>query len=323
MCRSVKWSLKLMLAIGAALPASFAGAQAYPSKPIRIVIPYAPGGGAELQTRLITGKMSELLGKPIIIDNKPGGGTTIAGAFVAKAPADGYTLLSAYSSMLTAAATMKDLPFNVLKSFTVISWLYEVPSILVVPETSPARSVRDLLELARKSPTQLSYGSTGVGGTQHLNAEMVLLAAQAKGVHIPYKGTAEAATALLSQQIDFAFVDNTIRQQIKAGKVRALAVTSINKWAGLPDVPTLQEAIGVSGASTRNYYMLPLGTPPALVGQLNAALVKVLRTPDLEEKVTANGSTIMATTPEEGARYYSAEYATYEKLVKDIGLKVE
>ena len=313
----------LMLMLGLALSLGPAWGQAYPTKPVRVVIPYAPGGGAELQTRLVTGKIAEIWGQPVIIENRPGGGTTIAGAYVAKAAPDGYTILSGYSSMLTAAATMKDLPFDVLRSMIVVSWLTEVPSILAVPASSNARSVKDLMELARKAPTLLSYGSTGLGGTQHLNAEMVLLAAQAKGVHVPYKGTAEAGAALLGGQIDFAFVDNTIRALMKAGKIRALAVTSGKRWQVLPDVPTLQESIGMSGASTRNYYLLPAGAPMPLVNQINAAIVKALRSTDLEEKVTANGYVIVASSPEEGARYYQAEYQAYEKVVKDIGLKIE
>ena len=313
----------LMLMLGLALSLGPAWGQAYPTKAVRVVIPYAPGGGAELQTRLVTAKIAEIWGQPVIIENRPGGGTTIAGAYVAKAAPDGYTILSGYSSMLTAAATMKDLPFDVLRSMIVVSWLTEVPSILAVPASSNARSVKDLMELARKAPTLLSYGSTGLGGTQHLNAEMVLLAAQAKGVHVPYKGTAEAGAALLGGQIDFAFVDNTIRALMKAGKIRALAVTSGKRWQVLPDVPTLQESIGMSGASTRNYYLLPAGTPMPLVSQINAAIVKALRSTDLEEKVTANGYVIIASSPEEGARYYQAEYQAYEKVVKDIGLKIE
>lgn len=298
-------------------------AQAFPARPVRVVIPYAPGGGAELQTRLVAGKLAELWGQPVLVENRPGGGTTIAGAYVAKAPADGYTILSAYSSMLTAAVTMKDLPFDVARSLTVVSWLTEVPSILVVPAASPAQSVKELMDLARKSSRQLSFGSTGLGGTQHLNSEMVLLAAQAKGVHIPYKGTAEAGTAILSQQVDFAFVDNTIRPLIRSGKARALAVTSTKRWPAMPDVPTLQESIGMSGASTRNYYLVPAATPAPLVAQINAAVVKALRSPDLEEKVNANGYNIIANSSEEATRAYLAEYATYEKLVKDIGLKPE
>lgn len=316
--------LVVAVVVGVALSgATAARAQTFPVKPVRIVIPYAPGGGAELQTRLVAGKLAELWGQPVLLENRPGGGTTIAGAYVAKVPADGYTILSAYSSMLTAAVTMKDVPFDVARSFTVITWLSEVPSILVVPAASPAQGVKDLIELARKSPRQLSFGSTGLGGTQHLNSEMVLLAAQAKGVHIPYKGTAEAGTAILSQQIDFAFVDNTIRPLVRSGKARALAVTSTKRWPTMPEVPTLQESIGMSGASTRNYYLVPAATPAALVAQLNATVVKALRSPDLEEKVSSNGYNIVANSSEEATRAYLAEYAVYEKLVKDIGLKPE
>ncbi len=297
--------------------------QAYPTKPVRVIIPYAPGGGAELQARLVTGKLSEIWGQPVIIENKPGGGTTIAGTFVARSAPDGYTISSAYSSLFTAALLMKEPPFDLEKSFTAVAWLTEVPAILAVPASSPAKTVKELLELARKTAKQLSYGSTGLGGSQHMNAEMVLRAGGAQAVHIPYKGTAEAGTALLSEQIDFSFVDQSIRQLMKGGKVRALAVTSARRWHALPDVPTMQESIGVAGVSTRNMYLVPAATPMALVNQINAAIVRALRSPDLEEKFLAAGYNIVASTPEEAARFYQSEYQTYAKLVKDLNLPVQ
>ena len=315
--------IRLVLALGLVLPCTCSWGQTYPGKPVRLVIPYAPGGGAELQARFVTAKLAEIWGQPVIIENKPGGGTTIAGAYVAKTAPDGYTILSSYSSLLTAALTMKDLPFDVIKSFTAVSWLTEVPSILVVPGGSAVITVRDLLELAKKAPKQLSYGSTVLAGSQHLNAEMVLLAAHAKAVHVPYKGTAEAGTALLGQQIDFAFVDQSIRQLMKTGKVRALAVTSTKRWSALPDVPTLQESIGVAGVSTRNLYLVPAATPMSVVNQINTAVVRALRSPDLEEKMTAAGYNIVASTQEEAARFFLAEYATYDKLVRQLGLTAE
>ena len=315
--------IRFALLLALVTPFATAWGQAWPNRPVKVVIPYAPGGGAELQARLVTGKLTEIWGQPVIIENKPGGGTTIAGAYVAKSAPDGYTISSAYSSLFTAGLLMKDLPFDLVKSFTAVSWLTEVPSILAVPASSPAKNVKELLEYARKAPKQLSYGSTGLGGSQHLNAEMILQAGQAKAVHIPYKGTAEAGTALLSEQIDFAYVDQSIRQLMKSGKVRALAVTSSKRWSALPDVPTMQEAIGVSGVSTRNMYLVPSATPTALVNQINAGIVKALRSPDLEEKFIAAGYNIVASSPEEAASFYQAEYQTYAKLVKDLDLKAE
>jgi len=297
--------------------------QAFPTKPVKVIIPYAPGGGAELQARLVTGKLSEIWGQPVIIENKPGAGTTIAGTFVARSAPDGYTISSAYSSLFTAALLMKEPPFDVEKAFTPVVWLTEVPAILAVPAGSPAKTVKELVELARKAPKQLSYGSTGLGGSQHMNAELVLRSGGAQGVHVPYKGTAEAGTALMAAEIDFSFVDQSIRQLIKGGKVRALAVTSAKRWHALPDVPTMQESIGVAGVSTRNMYLVPSATPMAVVNQINAGIVKALRSPDLEAKFIGLGYNVVASTQEEAARFYQAEYQTFAKLVKDLNLPVQ
>ena len=315
--------IKFMLLLGLACPFLPAWGQAFPTKPVRVIIPYAPGGGAELQARLVTGKLSEIWGQPVIIENKPGGGTTIAGTFVARSAPDGYTISSAYSSLFTAALLMKDPPFDLEKSFTPVIWLTEVPAILAVPASSPARTVAELVELAKKAPKQLNYGSTGVGGSQHMNAEMVMRAGGAQAVHVPYKGTAQAGTALMAGEIDFAFVDQSIRQLMKGGKVRALAVTSTKRWQALPDVPTMQESIGVAGVSTRNMYLVPSATPMPLVNQINAAIVKALRSPDLEAKFIDAGYNIVASTQEEAARFYQSEYQVYSKLVKDLGLKAQ
>lgn len=298
-------------------------AASFPSKPIVIVVPQTPGSAGDIYSRLYSQKITETTGWRMVVENKPGGGTTIAGTFVARAAPDGYTISSAYSSLFTAALLMKERPFDLEKAFTAVAWLTEVPAILAVPASSPAKNVKELLELARKTPKQLSYGSTGLGGSQHMNAEMVLRAGGAQAVHIPYKGTAEAGTALLSEQIDFSFVDQSIRQLMKGGKVRALAVTSAKRWHALPDVPTMQESIGVAGVSTRNMYLVPAATPMALVNQINAAIVKALRSPDLEEKFLAAGYNIVASTPEEAARFYQSEYQTYAKLVKDLNLPVQ
>ena len=312
---------KFMLLLGLAFPLLSAWGQAFPTKPVRVIIPYAPGGGAELQARLVTSKLSEIWGQPVIIENKPGGGTTIAGTYVANSAPDGYTISSAYSSLFTAALLMKDPPFDLEKSFTPVVWLTEVPAILAVPGSSPARTVAELVELAKKAPKQLNYGSTGVGGTQHMNAEMVMRAGGAQAVHVPYKGTAQAGTALMAGEIDFAFVDQSIRQLMRGGKVRALAVTSIKRWQALPDVPTMQESVGVAGVSTRNMYLVPAATPMPLVNQINAAIVKALRSPDLEAKFIEAGYNIVASTQAEAARFYQAEYQVYSKLVKDLDLK--
>ena len=314
---------QFVLFVGLIFPFFPAWGQAFPTKPVRVIIPYAPGGGAELQARLVTGKLAEIWGQPVIIENKPGGGTTIAGTFVARSTPDGYTISSAYSSLFTAALLMKDPPFDLEKSFTPVVWLTEVPAILAVPSSSQAKSVKELLALAKSTPKQLSYGSTGMGGSQHMNAEMVLRAGGAQAVHVPYKGTAQAGTALMAQEIDFSFVDQSIRQLMKSGKVRALAVTSIKRWDALPDVPTMQESIGVPGVSTRNMYLVPASTPMPLVNQINVAIVRALRSPDLEAKFIEAGYNIVASSQEEAARFYQAEYLTYVKLVKELGLQAQ
>ena len=297
----------------------------WPDKTVRMIVPAPPGSAPDGQVRLIGQKLSETWSQPVVIENVVGAAGNIGTDRVAKAAPDGYTFLYNTIGPIAVNPTLMagKMPYDVEKDLIPVSLATKTPNFITVHPSVPANNMQELIALAKTKPGVLNYGSSGTGGVSHLAGELFDADHLIKMTHVPYKGTAEAGAALLGGQIDFAFVDNTIRALMKAGKIRALAVTSGKRWQVLPDVPTLQESIGMSGASTRNYYLLPAGAPMPLVNQINAAIVKALRSTDLEEKVTANGYVIVASSPEEGARYYQAEYQAYEKVVKDIGLKIE
>ncbi len=301
-----------------------APAQKFPDRVVKIVIPFPPGGSAEAQGRVIAQKLSEIWGQPVIIDNKPGAGTTIAANFVAKAPADGYTLYLTYVLAHSVSAGMySNLPYEPVKSFAPISLITSVPYVIASHPAVVATTLRELVDLARAEPGKLSYASSGTGAGPHLAAEMFLSRAGIQIVHVPYKGANPAITALLGGQVELTVNDASVLPQIRAGKMRGLAVTSAKRWSQLPDVATVAES-GFPGYEvvSEGIILAPAGTPKAIVDQTNAALRVAMASPDVQRLLAVQGVEPQVSSPEELEARLSSEVVKYGQIVRQLKLTV-
>jgi len=318
------WILAGLMA--AMLPISPAlGQDNFPSRPIKIVVPFPPGGSSDSVARLLANGMREKLGQPVIVDNKAGAGTVIGTEAVAKSPADGYTLLWMTTPFAINASLAKSLPYDTFKDLTPVIDVVEMPLVMIVNPSSPAKSVRDLVQMAKKSPGKLSYGSSGNGGSPHLAMEMFKSMTGVFINHIPYRGSAPSVQDLIAGQTDV--VMDTIfltTPQVQAGKARALAQTGTKRSAYLPDVPTMREA-GVEGYEATSWLALaaPGGTPSAVVQKLNAAANEVLKSTAIREQLTKQGLEILAGTPEDSARHLRVEVEKWGRAVKSSGAKAD
>ena len=306
--------------------AGAAAAQPYPAKPIRIVSPFAPGGGVDFTARIVGQKITEALGQPVIVDNRAGAGGVIGTEAVAKAAPDGYTLLLGSAGPMTILPGLSTkLPYDPLKDFAPITLVTSMPFVLVVHPSLPVKSVQDLLALARARPGQLNFASPGNGTTTHLAAELLKTLANVNLVHVPYKGVAPAVTDLLAGQVQFMSGDlSTVMPQVRAGKLRALAVTSAKRSTQVPDLPTIAEA-GVPGYDASGWFgvLAPAATPIEIVTRLNTTIVKGISTPESREKLAALGGEVVGNTPAEYAAFLREDLAKWSKLIKTIGLKPE
>ncbi|HUN70242.1 MAG TPA: tripartite tricarboxylate transporter substrate binding protein [Burkholderiales bacterium] len=320
----MKRKILLSAVLAAAVPLA-AIAQAYPSKPIRIISPWAPGGPAEGVARVVTVKMSEALGQPILIEAKPGANGTIGTAYVAKAAPDGYTiLLSHLGPTAISPALQKDLPYDSLKDFEPISQVVAGPTLLVVRNDLPAHNVKELVAYAKANPGKLSYGSVGVGSTTHLAGELLNMLAGIDTVHIPYKGSTPILTDLMGSRVDMAFIGiSGSIQQAKAGQVRAIAISTLKRSPNFPDIPAVSET--VPGFELNSWYgmMAPAGTPKAIVNRLQQEVANAVKKPDVIEWMKQNGLDPVGSTPEEHAAHIRAELAKWAKIVKDAKVKTE
>ena len=316
------------LAIGCTLGSTLGStgfAQSYPSKPVRLVVPFPPGGSAEAQARILAQKLGEIWGQPVVLDNKPGAGTTIGANFVAKAPADGYTLMMAYViSHTTAPSLYRSLPYDPIKSFAPVSLVVTQPLIVAVNASSPFGSLQALIETARAKPGVLSYSSSGTGVSPHLAAEILRAQADIQWVHVPFKGTSPALVAILGAQVDFGMQDAAALSNIQAGKLRALAVTTPNRWSQLPNVPTIAES-GFPGFDVTSGAMVlaPAGTPRELIDVINAAIRRALAAPDVQQRYEAQGFDVTASTPDALGALLPVELAKYTRIIKALGLTAE
>ena len=315
------------IAIGAAvlIVAQAAGAQGYPNKPIRVVLPFPPGGAADTLIRPLTPKLNDLLGQQIVADPRPGANGNIAADIVAHAPADGYTLLFGNSSLPISVSLYDKLPFDVTKDFTPISLAALTPSVLVVHPSLPVRNVKDLIALAKKQPGKLNFASGGVGNTMHLAAELLDTMAGIKMVHVPYKGAGPAIVDVIGGQCDMVFVNIApVLGHIRANKVIAIAVTSKTRAAVLPDVPTVAES-GMPGYESTTWYGFigPAGLPKEIIAKLNSAIVEAVGAKDLRERYLALGADPQTSTPEEYAAMIRSDIASWAKVVKAAGAKAE
>lgn len=306
-----------------ALPA-VAAAQAFPSKPIRIVIPFVAGGPSDTVGRAIGSKFQEFLGQPAVVENRPGANGAIAAEFVAKSDPDGYTILVGSIGVFSInAALYKDLRYDPVRDFAPITLAVTNPNVLITKLDFAPRSVKELVEFAKKNPGKISYGSSGTGSSDHLTSELFKQMTGTFGVHIPYRGGAAVITDLLGGQIEASFQNlGNVVTNVKAGKIRALAVTGRARAPQLPDVPTVAES-GYPELIVTSWQAAgaPAKTPREIVARLNEAAVKTLRSPDIRERLTQIGFDVVASTPDEFGRFMKDEVDRWTKVVQRGGIK--
>ena len=309
------------------LAATAAQAQAYPARPIRFVVPYAPGGPLDLIARAIGQKLTEATGQPVVVDNKPGAGGNIGADIVAKAAPDGYTIvMGAVATHAINPTLYPKIPYDPVKDFTPVAMVAVVPNVLVVNPALPVKSVKELIDFAKARPSYLNFASGSTGSTGHLAGELFNALAGVQMVHIPYKGGAPAMADLLAGQVQLMF-DNLANAlpQVKAGKLRALAVTTAQRSAFAPDLPTLAEA-GVPGFDLTTWFgiFLPGNAPRDIVLRLNTEINKALSAPDMKDRLEKMGAEPPANnTPERFAAFIKVEFDKYARVIKASGAKVE
>jgi tripartite-type tricarboxylate transporter receptor subunit TctC len=299
-------------------------AQSYPTRPVRVVVGFAPGGGVDISARLLASRLSEYLGEQFVVDNKPGAGTNIAAAEVAKAAPDGYTLFMNSPAVVINPALYAKPPYQ-LRDFTGVSIFAATTNLLVVPASLEAKSVQELVAMAKARPGALNYGSAGQGTTQHLAAELFKLRTGTSIVHIPYKGSGPSMAALLSGEVQLSFINPVAAGgHVKAGKLRALAVTDSRRTELMPDVPTMKEA-GVDGVEVTLWYALlaPAATPRDIVGKLAAGVARAAKDPATREALRKQGADPVGNTAEEFNAYLREEQARWSEVVRVSGAKVE
>jgi tripartite-type tricarboxylate transporter receptor subunit TctC len=315
------WLSAMLAAACAALPAA---AQTYPSKPVRIIVPFSAGGPADLLARVIGEKLTHGLGQTIVVLNKDGAGTILGVDMAAKSNPDGYTLLLGNVAMVINAASGKKLPYDMLKDLAPVSLAFTQPLILVINPAIQLSSVKELVAYAKSNPGKLKYGSSGVGTSIHLTTELFRTAVGINMTHVPYKGVAPAMNDLLGGHIDLMFPGITPAvPHVKSGRLKALAVTSRERTDALPDVPTFIEE-GVNFEATGWYGMLvPAGTPRDIVTRLHAELVKVLRLEDVKERLASQGGEATSSSPDQFAAFIRAELAKWTRVIKASNIQVE
>ena len=300
-------------------------ANEYPNKPIHIIIPFAPGGGADVLMRPLSVKLTELLGQPIILDNKPGANGNIGALFTAKSNPDGYTLLVGNSSIPISISLYPNLGYDPLKDLTPVSLITIAPSTLVTNPAFPVKSVSDLIRLAKAKPGVLNYGSAGSGSTPHLGMEMLGLATGTKFTHIPYKGSGPAVTALLGGEVDLLITNtSTILSQVQGKKLNPIAVTSLNRSPIMPDIPTIAES-GYPNVITNEWYalFLPAKVPQVIVNQLNGEIVKIMATPVMQKRLLDIGAESRDDNPAQFAKFIAQESQAWGQRIRQLEIKPE
>ena len=321
----MKFSIRLAVGFFLALMTSMLWAQSWPTKPVRMIIAFPPGGPTDLVSRVLAQKLSEQLGQQVIVDNKPGAGGNIAAELAAKAAPDGYTIFYNTSAIVIGPALYGKVNYDTLKDFTPVLLTASVPMVLVVNPQLPARSVKEFVDLAKTRSGALNYSSSGTGTITHLASAMMSTQTGIQTQHIPYKGSAPGLVDLASGQTQF-MIDtiNTVLPYVRDNRLRGLAVTSAKRSPLLPDLPTLAEA-GISGfeAAAWQGIVVPTGTPNEIVQKLNAEVNKALTHPDIRSRLAAQGADILGGTPAEYATYLRSEMPRWAKAVKDSGAKAE
>jgi len=308
-----------------ALAAFGASAQGWPSRPVHVVVPYPAGGPNDIIVRMVGKRLGETLGEPIVVENRPGAGGNIGTYSVAKSAPDGYTLVSVGPGALIINPLLGKVPYDTMRDFAPVTIMAVAPNALVAHPSFPAKSVKDLIALAKRKPGAINYASGGTGSTPHLAAALFAVMAGVQLTHVPYKGTGPATADLVGGQVQIAFLGiPTVLPHIRSGKLRALAVTGARRSPELPDVPTVAEA-GVPGYELSPWYGLlaPAGTPSAVVARLAAEATKIVREPAMREQLVAQGAEPAGGTPEEFARTLRSDAALWKKVVKDAGIRAD
>ncbi len=323
LCCSAVAASVLTFAMLSAVPAAAQGKAEYPTKPVRFVVPFVPGGPTDIQGRMLGEKLAQRLGQQVLVDNRGGAGGNIGMELTVKAPADGYTIVIATVGTWAVNPHLYKLPFDVVKDFAPIIQVSTSPGVLVVHPSLPAKSVKDLVTLARAKPGQLNYGSSGVGGFGHISGELFALMTQTKMSHIPYKSSAPSLTDLIAGNIEVLF-NNAISTvpHVKATRVRALATTGAQRLAVLSELPTIAEA-GVKDYENSSWSAVaaPAGTPAPVIARLHKEFSGILADPDIQKRHADVGAQIIGGTPEQFHAYLKAEVTKFGKLVKAAGIK--
>lgn len=310
--------LRLALLILCALPLAQARAQSYPNGPVRVIVPFPPGAGVDIVTRLIATKLSTVMGQNFFVENRSGASGTIGAAYAARAKPDGYTLLAAPSSLATSESLYRNPSFKLEKDFNGIAMLASVPFILVTNPKVPANSVAELIALAKAKPNTLTFASTGYGSSPDIAAAQFEMQAHVKLTQVPYRGTAPAMQDLISGRVNLMFANAvSVLPQIKDGLLKGLAVTSAQRSATVPDLPTVAQS-GLPGYQADTWFALvaPRGTPAPIIARLNAAVTKVLQMPDVQQVLRAQGATTRTTSPQQVDAYMSSQVKLFAHIVK-------
>ena len=312
------------LAMAAALP-GIAAAQQYPTKSVRYIVPYAPGGGTDTVARTLGAKLTEAFGQQFVIDNRPGAGGNIATEIALKAPADGYTIIAGNVGPISVNPHLYKLPFDPGRDLAPVSLLALAPLIIIVHPSLPAKNLKDLIALAKQSPGSLNYSSAGTGSSNHLAGALFDMLAKVRTVHIPYKGAGPAMIDLLAGHVALSFATMpSAMSHVKTGKLRVLAVTSPKRSSIAPDVPTTAEA-GLPGHEVSAWYsvMMHGATPRPIIDRLNSAMVKALQVQDVRERLMAEGADIVGSSPDQFAEFIKTETSKWGRVVAASGMKAE
>lgn len=310
----------------AALPVA-AQAQAYPSRPIRLVVPFTPGGSTDILARAIGQELTKAWGATVVVDNVPGAGGAIGAEKVARSPADGYTLLMGHIGTLAVNPSLyPKLPYNPLKDFAPVAWVANVPNVLVLHPATKASNMKEFVAFAKANPGRLNYGSGGNGSAANLATEYLKVRTGVSLVHIPYRGTAPAVTDLVAGQTQVLFTGvPAVISQLRNGQLKAVAVSSQKRVEALPDVPTIKEALGMADFEADQWYgvVAPTGTPPEIVARLNQAINASLTAPELKKRLNAEGAVANPTTPEAFGKYIASEIERWKPIITSGRVKVD
>lgn len=300
-------------------------AQTYPAKTIRYVVPFAPGGATDTLARVVGQKLNSAWGVPVIVENRPGAGGNLGTEVVAKAPADGHTLLMAINSHAINASLYSKLPYDPIKDFAPVTLVATSPNVLVVHPALPAKSVKELIALARARPGELTYASAGAGSGAHLAGELFKTMTKVKMLHVPYKGAGALIVELVGGQVSMSFVALPVAHPfMQAGKLRALAVTSASRSSLVPKIPAVAES-GLSGFDVVSWFgtLAPAGTPRDVIAKLNTEIAKILQMPDVKERMNALGLELHGGSAEEFGKFIKADWAQWDKVIKSIGIRLD